>query len=63
MKNQEKIEENCDFEEVEDDDFWDDDDICYECTGYGDDYYIDEDGELQCRCFECPFFPAASDWD
>lgn len=25
------------------------DDICYECTGYGDDYELDEDGELICR--------------
>ena len=21
-------------------------DYCYECSGYGDDYYMDEDGEL-----------------
>lgn len=21
------------------------DDICYECTGYGDDYELDEEGE------------------
>lgn len=28
-------------------DYWDDYDYCYECTGYGDDYYLDEDGELQ----------------
>lgn len=30
-------------------------DYCYECTGYGDDYYIDDDGELVCRCSECTF--------
>lgn len=24
-------------------------DYCYECTGYGDDYHIDEDGELVCN--------------
>lgn len=29
------------------------DDICYECTGYGDDYYIDEDGDLVCACSTC----------
>ena len=30
--------------------------ICYECTGYGDDYYFDEEtGELICKCPECPF--------
>lgn len=26
---------------------------CYECTGYGDDYYVDEDGELRCACDDC----------
>ena len=30
-------------------------DYCYECTGYGDDYYIDDDGELVLRCPECPY--------
>jgi len=30
---------------------------CYECQGYGDDYYVDEDGELVCACFDCPFSP------
>jgi hypothetical protein len=28
-------------------------DICYECGGYGDDYSIDEDGELVCNCDTC----------
>ena len=23
-------------------------------SGYGDDYYFDDDGELVCRCPECP---------
>lgn len=32
-----------------------DHDYCYECSGYGDDYYVDDDGELQCRCETCPF--------
>ena len=32
-----------------------DPDYCDECGGYGDDYYIDDDGELKCRCFECAF--------
>lgn len=31
-----------------------DHDYCYECSGYGDDYYVDDDGEL-CRCKTCPF--------
>jgi hypothetical protein len=44
------------------DDDWDEypehnyyDDICYECTGYGDDYYLDEHGELVSACDDCPF--------
>ena len=36
-------------------------DYCYECGGYGDDYYMDEDGELICRCPECPMNPYS--WD
>ena len=28
-------------------------DVCYECTGYGDDYYINDDGELECYCPYC----------
>ena len=27
---------------------------CYECTGYGDDYYLDENGEWKCACDDCP---------
>ena len=30
------------------DNFW-----CYECKGYGDDYYFDEDGELVSACETC----------
>lgn len=45
-----------DYEEDEDDD-WTNDDICYECKGYGDDFYYDEKtDDLVCRCFECPFW-------
>ena len=32
-------------------------DYCYECTGLGDDYYIDEHGDLVCYCPDCPFNP------
>ena len=35
----------------------DDDDYCYECGGYGDDYSIDENGELVCNCDTCIFNP------
>ncbi len=27
--------------------------ICRECTGYGDDYYFNEEGELTCACPDC----------
>ena len=30
-------------------------DRCYECRGYGDDYYFDEQGELVSACDECSF--------
>lgn len=33
----------------------DDYDYCYECTGYGDDYYIDDHGKLVSSCDDCPF--------
>lgn len=40
------------------------DDYCYECTGYGDDYYEDENGELISRCSDCLFNPANTEcWD
>lgn len=39
------------------------DDYCYECGGYGDDYYVDDDGELVCRCPECPMNPDRDDMD
>ena len=30
---------------------------CYECTGYGDDYYWDEElGDFVFACFTCPNF-------
>ena len=28
---------------------------CYECGGYGDDYSIDEKGEMISNCTDCPF--------
>jgi hypothetical protein len=49
------------------DDYYDDycdNDICYECSAYGNDYFINEDGELECRCSECTFNPnRRDDWD
>ena len=34
-----------------------DDDYCYECTGYGDNYYEDKEGNLVCRCPGCLMNP------
>ena len=31
-------------------------DRCYECSGYGDDYYTDENGDLVSACYGCPFY-------
>ena len=45
----------CDDYEEDPYDYW------YECSGYGDDYYMDEDGELVCRCPECLMNP--NSWD
>ena len=28
---------------------------CYECTGYGDDYYVNDEGELVRVCDDCPY--------
>ena len=37
--------------------------ICYECTGYGDDYYYDEDGELVSACENCWVTRELDDYD
>lgn len=37
-------------------------DKCYECTGYGDDYYVNEDGDLVSACTDCPY-NGVDDWD
>ena len=41
-------------------------DVCYECGGYGDDYFVNEDGELESACPNCPFNNFGrldEDWD
>ena len=51
---------------AEDDNFWDDFDWCYECTGYGDDYFLNDEGELECACPTCPHnrsYFDDDDWD
>lgn len=42
----------------------DDYDRCYECSGYGDDYFINDEGELECFCPYCWVNRYKSDdWD
>lgn len=38
-------------------------DYCYECEGYGDDYSVDENGELVHNCETYPNSPFRDDWD
>lgn len=59
-------ESTCKYNETDTDWDYDDDwdeypeedyrrDRCYECRGYGDDYYIDEQGDLVSACDRCSF--------
>ena len=41
---------------------WDEDDRCYECSGYGDDYSVNEEGELVSNCIDCPFNGSVDEW-
>ena len=42
----------------DDDEFmYDDEDYCYECSGLGDDYYINDEGELENWCPHCSINP------
>lgn len=41
-------------EQIYEDDDWKYD-PCYECGGYGDDYSIDDNGDLVLNCNTCPF--------
>ena len=53
-----------DFEDdLYDEEEEDEDDYCYECGGYGDDYYMDENGEPVWRCPECIMNPNRVDED
>ena len=56
------------FESIESEDFDNEDelefdyDVCYECTGYGDDYRYDaETDDLVCNCDDCPYNPVNQD--
>ena len=37
-------------------------DYCYECGGYGDDYFENEEGELERLCPTCPMNPDNGEW-
>lgn len=45
--------EHDEFEDDIDPSDYFDDDYCYECQGYGDDYQVDEDGDWVCMCDSC----------
>lgn len=52
------------LEDLDDGPDFDFDDVCYECTGYGDDYRYDaETDDLVCNCDDCPFNEANQDDD
>lgn len=36
--------------------YQEDDDFCAECSSLGDDFYINEDGELVDACCDCPIY-------
>ena len=39
------------------------DDYCEDCAVYGDDYFINDDGEYECRCPQCSFNPYVDEED
>ncbi len=41
----------------------DNSDRCYECTGYGDDYYVNDEGDFVCACDDCPWNGDDDRWD
>jgi hypothetical protein len=51
-----------DYEELNTD-ISDDWDRCYECGGYGDDYFVNTEGELESACPTCPWNPNQHDED
>lgn len=52
-----------DFDEFpqKEDDFRENYDWCYKCGGYGNDFRLDENGELVCNCPDCPMNPDNDD--
>ena len=39
-------------------------DRCYKCTAYGDDYFVNDEEELECACTTCPYNTISEDdWE
>ena len=57
------VDEDYDYDFEEYDEYQDALDYCEECDIYGDNYYIDEDGEHVSRCPECNMNPNRLDGD
>lgn len=55
--------EDREFDDEDDVYGWSNDEICYECSGYGDDYFVNEEGELECACGTCPLCPWGKEED
>lgn len=45
---------------MEEEKYWDEYDHCYECRGLGDDYILNDDGELESYCDKCGCNPNRS---
>lgn len=45
------------------DDFWDNYDWCYECTGYENEGYLNDDGEFVSNCDNCPYNRDENDYE
>jgi len=48
---------------IKDRDEWDEWEMCDECKANGDDYYLDENGEMICACADCAYGMNAEDDD
>ena len=41
---------------MDEDDIWNDYDWCYECGAYGDDWFVNDKGELESSCDYCHIY-------
>lgn len=42
---------------------FDDDDVCYECSANGDDYFTNDDGDMECSCHTCIYNESSRYYD